>query len=65
MFSIRNGVVEAVPFVFGSSLPNRDNIMTQIIDKVVLVKQEAPPKPLPINKDDLNINGYRHVVVIV
>jgi len=59
MFSVRNGKAQAVPSIFGSSMPNRDNIMTQIIDKVVKVTPQNPPIPLPQKKDAVNPKGYR------
>jgi hypothetical protein len=56
MFSVKQGVVRAVPSIFGSSIPNRDNVMTQITDKVIKVRQQ----PLPTSsRDALNPNGYR------
>ncbi len=55
MFSITEGVVRAVPSIFGSSIPNRENVMTQISDKVVKVKQQAQPNTM---KDAVNANGY-------
>lgn len=55
MFSVKQGVVRVVPSIFGSSIPNRDNVMTQITDKVIKVRQQ----PLPTSsRDALNPNGY-------
>jgi len=55
MFSVTQGVVRQVPSIFGSSVPNRENVMTKIVDKVVKIKQQPQPSS---SKDAVNPNGY-------
>ncbi len=55
MFSIADGVVRQVPSVLGSSVPDRENVMTQITDEAIEVKQQPHQN---ISKDVVDPYGY-------